>query len=198
MKQAITLFSILGLAVVAFAEPKVGQLAPNFTAQDINGKPVSLSAYKGRIVVLEVFFDGCPFSKNHYDTGAMQQLQRELATNGVVWLLIDPWETPAEAKKIRAEQKMVITDWIVDARAQIARTYAMRVALQTFVIDKNGVLAYQGAIDDRPTHDGDPRTARNYVREAVRALLAGKKVLVPETKPYGCPLLPDWRLRFLR
>ena len=36
--------------------------------------------------------------------------------------------------------------------------------------------------------DLDPRQTRNYVREAVLALLAGKPVAVPETKPYGCPL----------
>ena len=55
-----------------------------------------------------------------------------------------------------------------------------------FVIDKNGVLVYQGAIDDRASAEGDPRTARNYVREAVGKLLAGEKVTVSQTKSYGC------------
>jgi len=55
-----------------------------------------------------------------------------------------------------------------------------------FVIDQKGVLAYQGAIDDRAASNGDPRTAHNYVRDAVKALQAGEKVGVPETKPYGC------------
>ncbi len=200
-KGAITLFSILGLAVVAFAAPEVGQPAPNFTAQDINGKTVSLSACKGRIVVMETFYSGCAWCKNHYGTGAMQELQRELTTNGVVWLLIGCQrntrvlrmheDTPASAKKIWAQAKMVITGWIADTDGQIARAYAMRTTPQMFVIDKNGVLAYQGALDDHPDPDGDPRTARNYVREAVRALLAGKKVPVPQTKPYGCRLLYD-------
>jgi hypothetical protein len=55
-----------------------------------------------------------------------------------------------------------------------------------FVIDKNGVLVYQGAIDDRPSPSGDPRTASNYVREAIKELEAGKKVEVGQTRPYGC------------
>ena len=55
-----------------------------------------------------------------------------------------------------------------------------------FVIDQNGVLAYQGAIDDRPAPEGDPRTARNYVREAVQKLQGGDKLAVTQTKPYGC------------
>jgi len=44
------------------------------------------------------------------------------------------------------------------------------------------VLVYQGAIDDKPDPQHDPRTARNYVREAVDALIAGKPVEVSQTK----------------
>jgi len=50
-----------------------------------------------------------------------------------------------------------------------------------FVVDKNGTLAYDGAIDNKPDPQHDPRTARNYVREAVDALLAGKPVEVSQT-----------------
>jgi hypothetical protein len=90
--------------------------------------------------------------------------------------------------------------------SHIVRTYAMKTAPQAFVINTNGVLAYQGAMDNLPqvypgayeTPNADPRKARNYVREAVRALLAGKPVAVPETKPYGCrliyPGMPDAQL----
>jgi hypothetical protein len=55
-----------------------------------------------------------------------------------------------------------------------------------FVIDKNGTLVYNGAIDDRPIPSGDPRSAHNYVRAAIDQLLAGEKISVPQTKPYGC------------
>ncbi len=62
----------------------------------------------------------------------------------------------------------------------------MRTTPHMFVIDKNGILAYQGAIDNRPSPEGDPRTARNYVREAIGKLMAGEKVQVTQTRPYGC------------
>jgi len=55
-----------------------------------------------------------------------------------------------------------------------------------FVVDKDGTLVYDGAIDDKPTPNHDPKTARNYVREAADALIAGKPVEVSQTKPYGC------------
>ena len=36
------------------------------------------------------------------------------------------------------------------------------------------------------SHQQSRTSGRNYVREAVDALLAGKKVATAETKPYGC------------
>jgi peroxiredoxin len=180
--------------------PRIGRPAPGFTATDISGKTISLSDYQGKIVVLESYYKGCPFCDNHYRTGAMQEVQREMAANGVIWLLINepplPDQTPAQARQDWAGQKMAVTDWIIDAGSPIARKYAMKTAPQAFVIDQNGTLVYQGAMDNlAQTHPGelagtvDPRTARNYVREAVQALLAGEKVPVPETKPYGCRLI---------
>lgn len=192
-----------------FGNPQIGRLAPNFTATDISGKTIKLSDYKGKIVVLESYYNGCPFCENHYKTGAMQELQRELTTNGVVWLLIDCAPggqlTRAMATQDWTNKKMAVTDWIIDTGSQIARAYAMRTAPEAFVIDTNGVLAYQGAMDNLPQlypgnemFTADPRPARNYVRETVRALLADKPVAVPETKPYGCRLLysgmPDQQL----
>ena len=47
-------------------------------------------------------------------------------------------------------------------------------------------MVYQGAIDNMPESEGDPRKARNYVREAITKLLAGEKIEVRETRPYGC------------
>jgi len=51
---------------------------------------------------------------------------------------------------------------------------------------ENNTVVYQGAIDDRPSPKGDPRKARNYVREAITRLLAGEKIEVAETRSYGC------------
>src|SRR5262249_29287184 len=193
MKRAIVLLGALSLITTAFAAAEIGKAAPDFTAKDINGKPHKLNDYKGKIVVLEAYNLDCPFCHNHFKTGAMQDLQADMTKQGVVWLLVDSsgpstpsYRSPEAAKKEWAEQKMKATAWIDDSSGELGKKYGMRTTPHMFVIDKNGVLAYQGAIDDRPSPSGDPRTARNYVREAVKKLQAGEKLEGTETKPYGC------------
>jgi peroxiredoxin len=193
MKRALTLLALLASAAAALAAAQVGQPAPDFTATDINGKTIKLSDYKGKIVVLESYNLDCPFCHNHYRSGAMQELQKEMADKGVVWLLVNSvgprfpgHRSPEAARKELAEQKMKVTAWIDDSSGAVGKKYGMRTTPHMFVIDQKGVLAYQGAIDDRVATDGDPRSARNYVREAVQKLLAGEKVEVSQTRPYGC------------
>jgi hypothetical protein len=54
------------------------------------------------------------------------------------------------------------------------------------VVGKDGKVAYNGAIDDKAETEGDPRAAKNYVKDAVAKLQAGQAVTVAKTKPYGC------------
>jgi peroxiredoxin len=193
MKRSLALLALVGLTNAVFAAADIGQPAPDFTGTDINGKTVKLSDYKGRIVVLESYNLDCPFCANHFKTGAMQELQKEMTAKGVVWLMVNSvnkknssYRSPEEARTEFAKQKMNATTWIDDNSGAIGKSYGMATTPHMFVIDQTGVLVYDGAIDDKPTPDHDPRKARNYVREAIGKLQAGEKVAVSETKPYGC------------
>jgi peroxiredoxin len=193
MKRVIRLLAFVGMTSVALAAAEIGKPAPAFTGVDIHGRTHQLSDYKGKVVVLEAYNSDCPFVGNHYRSGAMQDLQKELTAKGVVWLLVDSvnsnnfsHRTPEQARAEWQEKKIQATAWLDDSAGIIAKAYGMKTTPHMFVIDQKGTLVYDGAIDDRPRPNGDPRTARNYVREAVEKTLAGEKVEVTETKPYGC------------
>ena len=192
MKTLFAISAALTLAAAALAV-ETGKPAPDFTGSDINGKAVKLSDYKGKIVVIESYNQDCPFCHNQYATGAMQALQKDLAAKGVVWLLVNSvnpnnfsHRTPEQARAEMAAEKMDVTAWIDDSSGAVGHLYDMKTTPHMFVIDKNGVLVYDGAIDNQPDPFHDPSKAKNYVNEAVDALLAGKPVTVSETKPYGC------------
>jgi peroxiredoxin len=193
MKRTIALFALMGLASAALAAVECGKPAPDFTAADINGKAVKLSDYRGKIVVLESYNLDCPFCANHFRTGAMQELQQDVTSKGGAWLLVNSvnpnnpsHRDPGAARKEWDAEKMKATAWLDDSSGAVGKLYGMRTTPHMFVIDKDGTLVYQGAIDDKASPNHDPRKARNYVREAVDKLLAGEKVSVAETKPYGC------------
>lgn len=192
MKKTIAILAAAVVATAAFAV-EIGQPAPDFTGTDIHGQTVKLSDYKGKIVVLESYNSDCPFCKNQYKNAATQDLQKDLASKGVVWLLVNSvnpknssHRTAEQAQKEWANLKIAATAWIDDSSGTIGRLYGMKTTPHVFVINKDGTLVYDGAMDNKPDPFHDPKTAKNYVRAAVDELLAGQPVAVPETKPYGC------------
>jgi peroxiredoxin len=181
-------------ASLAFGEVKVGSEAPAFTLQDTDGKKHSLNDFRGKYVVLEWFNEGCPFVKKHYESGNMQKLQQEYTGKDVVWLSIAssaPGEqghvTPESAKKTIASWNMGNTKILLDHDGKVGRLYDAKTTPHMYVIDPEGKLVYQGAIDSKPTaNKADVDGAENYVRVALDSSMAGKPVENASTKPYGC------------
>jgi peroxiredoxin len=192
MKTALIFCAALTLATAAFAV-EIGKPAPDFTGTDINGKTIHLADYKGKIVVIESYNSDCPYCHNQYKTGATQDLQKELTAQGVVWLMVNSvnpnnfsHRTPDQARAEWMAEKIAATAWIDDSSGAIGHLYDMKTTPHVFVINKDGNLVYEGAMDDQPDPFHDPRTARNYVKEAVNDLLTGKPIEVSQTKSYGC------------
>ena len=194
MKRLVLCLTAMMLAgPLAHADAVPGKPAPDFTAKGADGKTYQLSGLKGKIVVLEAYNLDCPYCANHFRTGAMQELQGWATGQGAVWLVVNSvnpnhpsHRDAAAAKKEFAAQKMKATAWIDDSSGALGKAYALKTTPHLVVIDKQGTVAYNGAIDNREAAEGDPRTARNYVREAIQSLLAGEPVKVKSTKPYGC------------
>jgi len=196
MKTTTALTMILTVTVAASMAPgaEVGKPAPAFTLKDVQGTSHSLAGFKGKTVVLEWTNYDCPFVKKHYGTKNMQMLQKKYTGKDVIWLSIcssaegkqGHYAPEAWQKKIK-EQGSHATAVLLDADGKVGRKYGAKTTPHLFVVGPDGTLKYAGAIDDNPSWN--PKTvkgARNYVAEAVDAVLAGKNVPVAETKSYGC------------
>ena len=185
-KSLITLSGLVITCALAFADAEVGKAAPDFTVTDVNGKAHKLSDYKGKIVVVESYNLDCPYVANHYNTGAMQELQGNVTTKDVVWLTVNSsYDDAAKAKKEVADKKIKSTV-VYDPAGKIGKAYGFKTTPHMVVIGKDGKVAYNGAIDDKAETEGDPRAAKNYVKDAVAKLQSGQPVAVAKTKPYGC------------
>jgi len=168
--------------------PKVGQMAPVFNLPNQDGKPVSLTDYKGKIVVLEWFNDGCPFVQRHYKLGTMKSLAEKYKDNGVVWLAINSTsDATAEGNKKWIDEHGLSYPILSDNDGNVGHMYDAKNTPEMYIVDKNGVLAYMGGIDNQPTDSGpvNPDTV-NYVDKALGELIHGQSVSVSESQPYGC------------
>jgi peroxiredoxin len=197
MKTKIISALIMSLAVTALWAldvPPVGSNAPDFSLPDASGKTHSLSQYKGKYVVLEWFNPECPFVKKHYGGGNMQKLQEEFTGKGVVWLTIDSNAAGTEGNLTAEQAQKVMNSWkthqtalLLDPESKVARSYGAKNTPNMVVINPEGKIVYQGAIDSKATpNPADIPTSTNYVKAALDESLAGKPISNPTTKPYGC------------
>lgn len=188
---------LLTLSLSSFALD-TGKAAPDFKLKGIGAKDreITLSDYKGKIVVLEWLNHGCPFVKKHYGSGNMQSLQLKYVGKNVIWFSIAS-SAPGKQGHVNSEQalaekkehKSSSTDVLLDADGKVGKLYGAKTTPHMYIIDKDGNLAYQGAIDDKP--DTDPASiasAKNYVAQALEEIMAEKKVSVGSTKAYGCAI----------
>jgi peroxiredoxin len=179
---------------------KVAAPAPDFELPDLNGIKHKLSAEKGQIVVLEWFSSECPFVRKHYKTSSSEQsfsmssTQLKYTKQGVKWFTIassavgKPGHlSPAEHQKIVAEWGVKASHFLVDESSKVAALYHAKTTPYMVIVDRQGQVAYAGAIDDRPTtNSSDLPAAKNYVSLALDELLADKPVSTSSTQSYGC------------
>jgi peroxiredoxin len=169
----------------------VGTPAPQFAAKGADGKLHSLHDYAGKLVVLEWTNPVCPFTAIKYKNGAMQALQRYAASRQVVWLSIDTaspdkagYLTPSAARTRIAQTHASVTAFLFDVDGNIARNYGAKTTPSFFVVNRDGKLAYQGAMNDQVFADQD--AGSEYVKSALDDLIAGRRVQKAETQPQGC------------
>jgi peroxiredoxin len=194
LSLTIAALALVAAPALASETLRIGGPAPDFSGIDSNGQTVRLADLKGKEVVLEWTNDGCPYVGKWYRSGAMQDLQREAAKLGAVWLsvvssapgeqgYVDAAKANADTKDRNADPAHVV----LDPQGAIGRLYGAQTTPHIFVIRPDGALAYMGGADSiASTRIEDIQKAEPYAREALESVAAGKPVAHPVTRPYGC------------
>ena len=190
-------FSLLmsaSFAVYSSAEP--GKAAPPIQLNDLDAKPLTLADLKGRWVALEWTNPECPFVQKHYNSGNMQATQLEASKRQFVWVQINStradhaeYKTAAQMKAWNAEKKAMPAHATLDQQGKTGRAYGAKTTPQIVLINPEGVVVYNGAIDSvRSANPADIAKATNYAKQAMAELSAGKPVSIASTTPYGCSI----------
>ncbi len=181
-------------APLVHAQAAVGQPAPAFTTTDASGRPVSLSNYRGKHVVLEWTNPGCPYVQKHYDGGNMPATQKAAVDKGVVWLSVATtakshvdYRAPVDLMAWQKSKGAAPTATLMDTDGKVGRAYGARTTPHMYIVDPAGKLVYAGGIDNiASANPADIAKATNYVNLALAEALAGKPIAQPVTRAYGC------------
>lgn len=169
---------------------RIGELAPSFNLKDASGKSYSLSDYKGKIVVLQWISQDCPVCIRVSSTGLVDDMLKTIKgiDGNVVHLTIHSNAGAKISKSAEYLKKYNIkSPALDDTNGRIGRIYGAKTTPHMYVIDKEGILRYSGAIDDdQAGRKGSDAT--NYVVNAIQQIATNETVTPDKTKSYGCSI----------
>lgn len=194
---------IIALSTNQLSALSIGDSAPQFSHQTIEGTTFSLNSAKGSIVVLEWTNPSSPYSTKYYSKatsngeGYIQSLQKRfvLSNSSVIWITIAPiptsstsYLTPQQWTEKLTSLGAKPTALILDESGMISKLYSVSTTPEVCIIDKAGVLVYRGAIDSiQGTEPSDIEKITNlhWFETALENTVKGRHVYTSETIPYG-------------
>jgi peroxiredoxin len=180
---------LLGLLFVAMqlvkpaAAIEIGSKVGNFQLPDVSGTTRSLQSYSGKIVILVFWSFKCPVSLAYDDR--IEMLQKEYAVKGVAVLGVASGANET-ADEIRANTSNLKIGFpvLLDSEGNLAGILGATHTPGIFILDGSANLRYRGSLDNNKKPGESGRAA--YAEDAINALLAGRSVAIPETRPFGC------------
>lgn len=164
---------------------KIGDKPENFTLSTPDGKQHSLYLKEAPKATTVFFMSArCPIS-NRYN-GRMIEFAQQYGQKGVRFLAINS-NDPETMEDIGEHAKRIGFPFPVlkDLKNVVADQWGAQVTPEAFVLDQQGVLQYHGRIDDQLA---ERKVTSPDLKNALEAVLAGKKPEKPETKATGCDI----------
>ena len=165
---------------------QLNQPAPEFELPDLHGTLHKLSDYRGKIVVINFWSVDCPHSErtDRYLLDLLEKWQREVVLLSVAANRSESLLIVVEAAKTRH-----IPTVLIDVEQAIADLYEAVTTPHAFVIDREGMLRYRGALDNITFRLRE--ATRFFLQEAVEALLEERLPALSETPAYGCAIVRE-------
>jgi len=205
MKKSLTLGAVVLATVItitAFRTPgddkaieslAIGTVLPkaDFKMKDVSGKEVSFNDVKGKKGLLVIFScNTCPYVVLYESRIKEAYLQAKGSDIGVILVNSNEAQRTGvdsyEAMVKHATDNKYECSYVVDNNSAMADAFGSSRTPEVFLFDKDGKLAYKGAIDDSPK---DMAAAKDrYLRDALNAVRDGKVVTTSSTKSIGCSI----------
>ncbi len=187
----VSVFSISGFTSAVPTPYKIGDKATDFKLKSVDGKMYGMSDYKDAKGFIVVFTcNHCPFAVKYEDR--INALAKKYKSKGYVLLAINPNDPAVQAEdsyelmKVRAKEKGFAFPYLFDEGQKIYPQYGATKTPHVFLLDKNRIVKYIGAIDDNVDSANDVK--EKYLENAIAALESGKTPSPEMTKAIGCSI----------
>jgi peroxiredoxin/mono/diheme cytochrome c family protein len=191
---------LLGLALLATPafgadgpaiDRNVGQRMPDFTLKSTSGEAVRLYGYarqRKKAVVLVFTGASCPVSDIY--TPRLIELAKGYEPRGVVFLAINANSQESAEDVARHAKELGVTFPVLkDPKNLVADLALAEKTPEVVVLDGRATIRYRGAIDDQYiVGKRRPKAEKNYLIDALDAILDSKPVPVAATEVAGCPI----------
>jgi peroxiredoxin len=165
---------------------EINQPAPDFELPDLDGRVHRLSAYRGKIVILNFWSCECPHSER--TDKSMMAMFAQWREEVVMLSIASNRSESVQVIKEVADARRIPTV-LLDADGFVADLYDAQTTPHVFVIDRAGILRYRGAVDDVSFRQRRP--SRFFLDEAVGSLLNGLSPELTESPAYGCTIVRE-------
>jgi peroxiredoxin len=170
---------------------ELGFACPQFSLPSAQGGAVSLDDFAS-VPVFGVFFycNHCPYAQAI--EGRLIELEKDYRDRGFRFVAISPNDAVTypddsfEQMKKRARDRGYAFPYLYDETQSIARAFDAVCTPDLYVFDRERRLAYHGRLDDSPREAG--KVKRRELRDAVEAMLAGRKVEAKQEACVGCSI----------
>lgn len=115
----------------------IGNLAPDFQLQTLDGQTVKLSDFRGKPVLLNFWATWC--GPCRFEMPFLQQINDSYSAKGLVLLTVDIAENSTVVQKFMTDLNLSMKV-ALDTNKQVAKAYSITAIPSTFLIDKNGII----------------------------------------------------------
>lgn len=187
----LTLLTVILMSFTNTSGYQPGDKATDFKLKSVDGKMYSMSDYKDAKGFIVVFTcNHCPFAVKYEDR--VIELAKKYKSKEYVLLAINPNDPAAapddsfDKMKVRAKEKGFTFPYLFDEGQKIFPQYGATKTPHVFLLDKNLIVKYIGAIDDNV--EDASAVKEHYLENAIAALEKGQEPEVSLTKAIGCSI----------
>jgi thiol-disulfide isomerase/thioredoxin len=148
LSALLCLSALLAAPCAMASRPVVGDVPPSAVGQDAGGKPVSLSAYRGKVVVVAFWTSACVYCLKEVPT--LENVQKQLGPYGLQVVAVNLNDSSKDYGEMQRQMRDFSLVLAHDPGTSVADAWDVRMFPNLWILDPEGrvVAHHEGYLED--------------------------------------------------